>query len=102
MADYSIRIAKDKADLVVDLKEQSTTPFETYADVIVFAASLGYSRNKSIALTKFATKPEAVRLNTFSGRGYDTAINLLAISHTKNQKILGNDEEANNEKNQNL
>jgi dnd system-associated protein 4 len=65
---------------------------------MVFAASLGYSRSKSIPLTKIAAKPEPIRLNTFSGRGYDTAINLLAISHTKNQKILGTDEESNNEK----
>jgi dnd system-associated protein 4 len=92
MSDYSIKIAKDKADLVVALKEQPTTPFETYADVMVFAASLGYSRNKLIPFTKPAAQPEAIRLNTFSSRGYDTAINLLAISHTKNQKVLGNDE----------
>lgn len=98
MADYLIKIAQDKAELVVDLKEQSTTPFETYADVMVFAASLGYSRNKSIPFTKSAAKPEPIRLNTFSGRGYDMAINLLAISHTKDKKILGNDEESNNEK----
>jgi dnd system-associated protein 4 len=98
MSDYSIKIAKDKADLVVALKEQPTTPFETYADVMVFAASLGYSRNKLIPFTKSAVQPEAIRLNTFSSRGYDTAINLLAISHTKNQKVLGNDEESNNEK----
>lgn len=98
MSDRLIRISKDKADLVVNLVEESTTPFETYADVMVFAASLGYSRNKLIPLTEIAKKPEPIRPNIFTHRGYDTAINLLAISHSKNQKILGSDEESNNEK----
>lgn len=98
MSDRLIRIAKDKADLVMNLTEESTTPFETYADVIVFAASLGYSRNKSISLTEIAKKPEPIRPNIFTHRGYDTVINLLAISCTKDRKILGSDEESNNEK----
>jgi dnd system-associated protein 4 len=98
MSDRLIRIAKDKADLVVKLKEEPTTPFETYADVMVFAASLGYSRNKLIPFEGAAKKPESIRANTFSSRGYDTAINLLGISHTKNQSILGSDDESNNEK----
>ena len=85
MSDRLIRISKDKADLVVKLKEEPTTPFETYADVMVFAASLGYSRKRSIPFTGNATKPEPIRLNTFSGRGYDTAINLLAISRASSK-----------------
>jgi dnd system-associated protein 4 len=98
MSDRLIRIAKDKADLVVNLVEEQTTPFETYADVMIFAASLGYSRKKSIPLTDIAKKPEPIRPNIFSHREYDTAINLLGISHTKNQNILGSDEESNSDK----
>lgn len=97
MSDRLIRISKDKADLVIKLVEEPTTPFETYADVVVFAASLGYSRNKLIPLTANAQRPE-IRSSTFSGRGYDTAINLLAISHTNDQNILGSDEESNSNK----
>jgi dnd system-associated protein 4 len=98
MSDRLIRISKDKADLVVNLVEESTTPFETYADVMVFAASLGYSRNKLIPLTEITKKPEPIRPNIFTHRGYDTAINLLAMSYTKDRKILGSDEESNSEK----
>jgi dnd system-associated protein 4 len=98
MSDRLIRIAKDKADLVIELVDEKTSPFETYADVMVFAASLGYSRNKSIPFEGAAKKPESIRANTFSSRGYDNAINLLGISHTKNQNILGSDEESSNNK----
>ncbi len=98
MSDRLIRISKDKADLVVNLVEESTTPFETYADVMVFAASLGYSRNKLIPLTDIAKKPEPIRPNIFTHREYDITINLLAISSTGNQNILGSDENSNSEK----
>ncbi|MEY3402832.1 MAG: hypothetical protein RLZZ86_2448, partial [Cyanobacteriota bacterium] len=38
-----IRVAKDKADLVKSLTsaDGGTGPFQTFADVIVFAAALG-------------------------------------------------------------
>jgi dnd system-associated protein 4 len=42
MADTRIRIAKDKAELVKALKDGSDLngPFQTYTDVVVFAAML--------------------------------------------------------------
>lgn len=98
MVDRGIRISKDKADLLQDLVEETTSPFETYADIIVFAASLGYKRKKSLPLGGFAKKPEPIRQSTFYNRGYDTVINLLAISHTKDPKILASDEESVSEK----
>ncbi len=98
MSDRLIRIAKDKADLVINLVDEATSPFEYYADVMVFAASLGYRRKRSIPLEGVAKKPEPIRPDIFSRRGYNTAINLLGISHTKNQNILGSDEESNSDK----
>ncbi|MBD0395086.1 MAG: DNA phosphorothioation-associated protein 4, partial [Microcoleus sp. C1-bin4] len=43
MAANKIRIAKDKAELVksLTLSDNNTGPFQTYADAIAFAASLG-------------------------------------------------------------
>jgi dnd system-associated protein 4 len=43
MATNRVRVAKDKADLVKALvsSDSMTGAFQTYADVIVFAAALG-------------------------------------------------------------
>ncbi|MEH2102554.1 MAG: DNA phosphorothioation-associated protein 4 [Nostoc sp.] len=98
MADKRIRISKDKATLLESLVEEATSPFDTYADVMVFAASLGAKRKKSVPLEEFAKKPEPIRQSIFINRGYDTVINLLAISHTRDPKILASDEDSENEK----
>lgn len=46
-----IRVAKDKAELVKDLtsSDGGTGPFNTFADVIVFAAALG-AKHKNACL----------------------------------------------------
>lgn len=98
MADRLIRISKDKGDLLKNLTEEATSPFETYADVMIFAASLGYKRKKIVPLEEVAKKPEPIRPSIFTHRGYDSVINLLAISYTKDPKVLGSDEESRNEK----
>ncbi|MBW4679698.1 MAG: DNA phosphorothioation-associated protein 4 [Microcoleus vaginatus WJT46-NPBG5] len=86
-----IRIAKDKADLVkalVDAKE-TTGPFQTYADVVVFAAALGAKRKKRVPLEEISTKePAPIALEIFDSRGYDRTIKLLAVTETKDPKIL--------------
>ena len=42
-----IRVAKDKAELVQSLtsRKGATGPFQTFADVVGFAAALGAKRN---------------------------------------------------------
>ena len=47
-----IRVAKDKAELVKSLTsaDGETGPFQTFADVIVFAAALGVKHKKRIPL----------------------------------------------------
>jgi dnd system-associated protein 4 len=49
MADKRIKIAKDKAKLVKDLKaaDDTTGPFQTYVEVMLFAAALGQNGKKS-------------------------------------------------------
>jgi dnd system-associated protein 4 len=50
MADIRIKVAKDKAKLVKALRagEGSTGPFQTYADVVTFAAAFGFQEETQI------------------------------------------------------
>ncbi|NER48345.1 MAG: DNA phosphorothioation-associated protein 4 [Symploca sp. SIO1A3] len=86
-----IRIAKDKANLVQALtaSKDTTGPFQTYADVVVFAATLGAQRNKRIPLGTISKKePAPIGLEIFVSRGYDLVLKLIAIAETKDTKII--------------
>jgi dnd system-associated protein 4 len=85
-----IRVAKDKADLVKSLvdTDNTTGPFPTYADVMVFAAALGAKRKKRSPLGTIAKEPSPIALEVFVSRGYDLVLKLLAITETKDAKIL--------------
>ena len=86
-----IRIAKDKADLVKALTEleDKTGPFKTYADLIVFAASLAIKKKKRIPVTEFSTRePYPINIEVFCSRGYGSIIKLIALVDTKDTKIL--------------
>lgn len=96
-----IRVAKDKAELVKALTsaDGATGPFQTYADVIVFAAALGAKHNKRVPLGEISKRePSPIPQEQFIVRGYDTVINLLAINETKDIKILSLLEEKSYEK----
>jgi dnd system-associated protein 4 len=90
MAIHRIRIAKDKAELVQALVDfnGATGPFQTYADVIVFAAAVGAKSNKRVPLGVIAKEPTPISLEIFISRGYDTVIKLLAVANTKDTKTL--------------
>lgn len=91
-----IRVAKDKAELVKALTsaDGATGPFQTYADVIVFAASLGAKHKKRVPLGEIAKRePSPIGLDIFVSRGYDLVIKLLAITATKDIKILSSSED---------
>ncbi|NET60994.1 MAG: DNA phosphorothioation-associated protein 4 [Symploca sp. SIO2E6] len=86
-----IRIAKDKADLVQALttSKETTGPFQTYADIVVFAAALGIQGNKRIPLGTISKKePAPIGLEVFVSRGYDLVLKLIAIAATKDTKII--------------
>jgi dnd system-associated protein 4 len=86
-----IRIAKDKADLVKALTESEgkTGPFQTYADVMAFAAALALKRKKRIPLTEISQRdPGPISIEVFWSRGYDSMIKLIAIADTKDTNIL--------------
>ena len=94
MADKRIKIAKDKAKLVKDLKasEETTGPFQTYVDVMVFAAALGAKRKKRVSLLEAAKDLDPIRRDYFDNNRCELLINLLAISETQDQKILADDD----------
>ncbi|NET44927.1 DNA phosphorothioation-associated protein 4 [Okeania sp. SIO2B3] len=86
-----IRIARDKADLVKALteSEEKTGPFKTYADVMVFAASLAIKKNHRVPLTEISPRePGPISIEVFWSRGYDSIIKLIAIADTKDKQIL--------------
>ena len=96
-----IRVAKDKAELVKDLtsSDGGTGPFNTFADVIVFAAALGAKHKKRVALGEISKRePSPIPQEQFIVRGYNTIINLIAIAETQEIKVLSLEEGNNNEK----
>lgn len=96
MAEKRIKIAKDKAKLVKELKasEETTGPFQTYVDVMVFAAALGAKRKKRVSLLEAAKDLDPIRRDYFDNNRCELLINLLAISETQDQNILATDEES--------
>jgi dnd system-associated protein 4 len=91
MAVPRIRIAKDKAELVRNLLDAkgATGPFQTYADVIAFAATLGAKHQKRVPFKEIsASEPAPISLEVFISRSYDWLIKLLAISQTQDIKII--------------
>ena len=92
-----INVAKDKADLVKALTviDGKTGPFQTYADVVVFAAAVGVNRQKRVPLKEVSKKePGPISLEIFISRGYDSVIKLIAITETKETQILSLIDEA--------
>lgn len=96
-----IKVAKDKAEFVKALisTDGSTGSFQTYVDVIVFAAALGAKYKKRVPLGEISKRePSPVLQEQFVVRGYDTVINLIAIVETENIKVLSLSEDQINEK----
>jgi dnd system-associated protein 4 len=86
-----IRVAKDKAELVKSLTsaDGGTGPFQTFADVIVFAAALGVKYKKRIPLGEISKRePAPIRLEYFATMGHDILIKLLGITETQDIIIL--------------
>ncbi len=91
MALPRIKVAKDKAELVQKLLDTkgTTGAFQTYADVIAFAASLGAKYQKRVAFQEISKgEPAPINLEIFISRGYDSLIKLIAVVETQDIKIL--------------
>ncbi|WP_413165968.1 DNA phosphorothioation-associated protein 4 [Capilliphycus salinus ALCB114379] len=91
MALNRVRVAKDKADFVKALTESEgkTGPFQTYADVMVFAAALGMRRKKRVPLEAISKRePSPISLEVFISRGYDLVLKLMAFLEENDPQIL--------------
>ena len=89
-----IKVAKDKAELVAKLLDSkgSTGAFQTYADIVAFAASLGVKYGKRVQLAEISqSEPAPINLEIFISRGYDRLIELIAVTETEDIKILATD-----------
>jgi len=88
-----IRYAKDKADVIKRLvaSDETTGPFQLNADVLVFAAAFGLSRNKLAALGDVLGEP--IRQEVFDRKGYDTFMNLLAVHAETDPTVLSDADE---------
>lgn len=87
MGDRRIRIPKDKEKLINMLLkgESETGVFNLKAEIITFAATLGYKNEKRIP---FEDSLDPIRQDVFERHGYDTVINLIAIGDSKDPIIL--------------
>ncbi len=90
MAVHRVRIPKDKAQLVqllVDFNE-GVGPFQTYADVMAFAATLGANLQRRLPLDTIAREPGPISVEVFISRGYDALLKLLAVAATNDPNCL--------------
>lgn len=87
MGDRRIRVPKDKEKIVNLLykRESKTGVFNLKAEIITFAAALGYSKNRRIP---FDDSSEQIRQDVFENNGYDIVINLIAIADSRDPIIL--------------
>ena len=93
MALPRIKVAKDKAELVQKLLDTKNTTgsFQTYADVVAFAASLGAKYRQRLPIQEVSnSEPAPISLEVFISRGYDSLIRLIAVTETQDIKILAN------------
>ena len=94
MSENRIRVAKDKAELAKSLiaSTENNSPFQTYADVILFAAVLGAKQKQRIPLGEISKKePGPISIEIFIARGYDPVIKLIAIAATENINVISPD-----------
>ena len=91
MSENRIRVAKDKAELVRSLisSTENNSPFQTYADVMLFAAVLGAKHKQRTPLGEISKKePGPISVEIFIARGYDPVIKLIAIAATENINVI--------------
>jgi dnd system-associated protein 4 len=94
MSESRIRVARDKAELVKSLMAapDNNSPFQTYADIVLFAAVLGCDRQNRLPLGEISKKePGPISLEIFIARGYDPTIKLIAIAATDNINAISPD-----------
>lgn len=93
MAANRIRVAKDKAELVKSLvaSKDTTGPFQTYVEVMVFAAALGAKHQKKVPLEVISKDLSPLRQEYFTS-SFAMLINLLSVTETKDIQVLRDDD----------
>lgn len=78
--DRRIRVPKQHEDLLSRLVRSDESPdgcFATRADILTFAAALGYSKG---IRSQFTDAAEPIRMEIFERRGHDTVFYLLGVA----------------------
>ena len=95
MIDRRIRIPRAHASLIDvlcgDKDDHLNGPFKNKASVLGFAAALGASEGDPISFSE--TEGDAIRKSVFDRAGYESLINILAVSFTKDPNFLANSDE---------
>lgn len=93
MAANRIKVAKDKAELVKSLvtSKDTTGPFQTYVEVMVFAAALGAKHKNRVPLEIISKDLSPLRQEYFTST-FAMSINLLSVTETKDIQVLGDDD----------
>ncbi|MDC0833581.1 dnd system-associated protein 4 [Leptolyngbya valderiana BDU 20041] len=89
---HRVRVAKDKSEFVrrsVAAEATGEAIFQTYADLLAFAAALGMKRRQKSPVREVSNRePAPIALEVFVSRGYDRLFNLLAAVETGNPTLL--------------
>lgn len=86
-----VRRPKQYEEMLKKLCQEDKKIFLTYKDALVFAACLGYHRERRVA---FDRSSEPVAMHIFRGE-YDAAIfNCIGLAETKDPAIMGTSREA--------
>lgn len=89
-----VQISEDKADFIKSLKDSdsSNSPFQTYADILQFAAMIGFYNDRRITLGRFSRKdPDAVPQDQLRDK---FIIDLVAITESQDLSYLQQDNNA--------
>ena len=92
MAERRIKVPADKDEFIESMLKTAKGPFELRAQVLGFAASYGAKYGERLPITKVLTE-KSIRYGVFVSEKLDTLINLLAITHTGDPKILARSDE---------
>ena len=98
MALARVQIDQEKADFVKALRASETSlgPFQTYADVVTFAAAVGMKYGKRLPLSKFSRKdPDPIPQDQLKN---ESLISLIAVVDTLDPKILAETEDCDYER----
>ena len=93
MAIARVYVSEDKAELVRNLRAApgNTGPFRTYADVVSFAAVVGFNGSRKVPLDSYSRKePDPVPQEQFRNANI---IGLVALADSQDPAILRDDDD---------